>query len=486
MILALLAIPLGTAALSTLVHRERQILIEYAAVIATVLEAMLAVGIARTVLYEGGVLGPSFLGVDALGAFSILLTAIVSLAAAIHSVGHLRTEAAKGIIGFRRIRQYYVLFHLFCFAMLATATTTSPVIMWTAIEATTLATAFLISFYSKPSALEAGWKNLIVNSVGLLIGFLGTLLFLNAAAAGGAVGAFVSWSTLHALASSFDPVLIKVAFVCCLVGYGTKIGFVPMHTWLPDAHSKAPIPISAMLSGVLLNVALIAVLRLRAVTDIVVGPAFTAHLLIGFGVLSLVVAALIIFGQKNYKRMLAYSSIEHMGIMAIGFGLGGVAAIAALFHMLYHALLKPTLFFAAGNIFLKYSSTKIERIRGALSLLPVSSGVFFAGLLAISGIPPSGIFFTKLVILAEGMRTYPYLMLAVLAALALILAGFLRAATAMFFSEPPEDLAAGEGQAWTMVSIAFLGILFIGLSLYMPLPLRTLVEQSTLLTAYHP
>jgi len=478
MILALLVIPLFAACVGILAPRERQSVIEYGAVVTTALEVVLAMLIARKVALYGALPGPAFLGVDALGAVALLMVSVVGLAAAIHSVGHLREEARKGVVGFHRIREYYSLFHLFLFAMFAAAATTSPIIMWTAIEATTLATAFLITFYNKPSALEAGWKNLIINSVGLLLGFLGTLLFLNAAAGAGATGPFVSWDTLHALAGSFDPTLIKIAFIFCLVGYGTKVGFVPMHTWLPDAHSKAPIPISALLSGVLLNMALLAILRLRAVTDLVVNPAFTAHLLIGFGALSLATAALIIFGQKNYKRMLAYSSIEHMGIMAIGFGIGGVAAVAALFHMLYHALLKPLLFFAAGNVFLKYSSTKIANVKGALTLLPFSSAAFFAGLLAVSGMPLSGIFFTKLSILAEGMHAYPLLMLGVLGALALVLAGFLASATAMFFSEAPANLPRGEANGWTVVSISFLAFLFIALSVYVPTSLTRLIEQA--------
>ncbi len=478
MITALLATPLIACLLGAILPRERQALIEYGAVAASGVTAVLALLIAQSVLRYGTLQGPGFLGVDALGALGLLITAIVGFAAALHSVGHLREEAKKGFIGFRRIREYYSLFHLFLFSMFAAAASESPIITWTAIEATTLATAFLITFYNKPSALEAGWKNLIVNSVGLLVGFLGTLLFLNAAASAGAAEPFVSWETLRTLSGSFDPTLIKVAFVLCLVGYGTKVGLVPMHTWLPDAHSKAPAPISALLSGVLLNTALIAVVRLRAVTDLVVDPGFTAHFLIFFGILSLVVAALIIFAQKNYKRMLAYSSIEHMGVMAIGFGIGGAATLASLLHMLYHALLKPLLFFAAGNVFLKYSSTKIAKVRGTLTLLPVSTVAFFAGLLAVSGIPPSGIFFTKLAILAEGMRTYPFLMLVALGALALILAGFLRAATAMFFSEPPGDLPRGEANGWTVASLGFLAALFIFVSFYVPTPLHALITSA--------
>ena len=478
MIFALLITPLIATIIAAIAGRKRQSSIEYAAVAAGIVQTLLALAIAQTTITGKTVYAGSLFSVDALGAFALLFTTVVGAAAAIHSVGYLRAECQKGVIGFRRVREYYVLFHLFFFAMFVVAATASPVIMWTAIEATTLATAFLISFYNKPSALEAGWKHLIVNSVGLLLGFLGTLLFLNAAASAGDAGTFISWDILRSLHASLDPTLIKIAFIFCLVGYGTKVGVVPMHTWLPDAHSKAPAPISSLLSGVLLNMALIAVLRFRGITDLVIDPSFSQHLLIGFGLVSLVVASLIIFGQKNYKRMLAYSSIEHMGIMVIGFAIGGVAAIAALFHMLYHALLKPILFFAAGNFFLKYSSTKVLKIRGALTLVPFTAAVFFAALLAVSGVPPSGIFFTKLTILSAGIAQFPYAMFLVMAALALILAGFLKSATSMLFSEPPADLPKGEANTWTVASIAFLAAIFIVLSIYVPLPLKELITSA--------
>jgi len=491
-IILLLFVPLASAFSCALLPRGRQSTIEYLSFGAAALELVLALAIIRAVILHGMLAAGELFAVDALGAFILLFTALVGFAAAMHSIGHLRGEMHKDIIGFSRVREYYALFHLFFFAMFAAAMTASPIIMWVAIEATTLATAFLITFYNKPSALEAGWKHLIVNSVGLLIGFLGTLLFLNAAAVAGAAGTFVSWTTLHALSPSFDPNLIKMAFIFVLVGYGTKVGFVPMHTWLPDAHSKAPVPISSLLSGVLLNVALIAVLRFRSVADAVLDPSFTQHLLILFGAVSILLAALIIFAQKNYKRMLAYSSIENMGVLGLGFGIGGMASVAALFHMLYHALLKPILFFCAGNFFLKYSSTRIERVRGALTLVPFTSIVFLGALFSIAGAPPSGIFFTKLAILSAGMRLYPWIMMIALLAFVIVFAGFIKHAMNMLFGKPPEDIPAGEallrarlrqGEAgnWTLVSLGFLSVIFIVLSVWIPGSLSALVDQAALL-----
>jgi len=197
---------------------------------------------------------------------------------------------------------------------------------------------------------------------------------------------------LIANASTFDPIILKIAFVFVLIGYGTKVGLVPMHTWLPDAHSKAPAPISSLLSGVLLNVAFIAVLRFKLVTDTAIGPQFSGGLLVFFGIVSIAIAAFIIFIQKNYKRLLAYHSIEHMGIITLGFGFGGIGSFAGLLHMIYHSLAKSALFLSAGNILLKYSSTKMVNVRGMHLTIPVTSVLFFVGFMAMAGVPPFGIF----------------------------------------------------------------------------------------------
>lgn len=475
-IFILLGVSLFAAVVSAVLPRNKQRFIEYIAVGATLLEAMLALVIGNAVLQGGTLYASAFFEADALGAFVVIFATLVSVAAATHAVGHLREEVRKGFIGFRRIKEHFILFHLFLFGMYLASMTTSPLFMWVAIEATTLATAFLITFYNKPSGLEAGWKYLIVNSVGILLGLLGTLLFLNAAAEAGAI--FVSWSSFKDLAGSLDPLLIKIGFIFVVVGFGTKVGFVPMHTWLPDAHGKAPVSISSLLSGVLLSVALVAILRFRAVADTVLDPSFSQELLVGFGIASLVVAAFTIFGQRNYKRMLAYSSIEHMGIIALGFGVGGMGTIAALFHMFYHALLKSLLFLSAGNIFLKYGSTKITRVAGALTLVPTSAVVFFAALLAVAGTPPSGIFFTKLSILAAGMDAFPNIMMIALVTFIIVFAGFLRQAGKMLFSEAPKEVSKGEASLWTIISLGFLSVIFIALSIHIPEGLMELATRA--------
>jgi hydrogenase-4 component F len=340
-----------------------------------------------------------------------------------------------------------------------------------------LATAFLISFYHKPGATEAAWKYLIINSIGLLLGFFGTLLFL-APTKGALVNQLVDWEMLLAGAPSLDPLIIKIAFIFALIGYGTKAGLVPMHTWLPDAHSKAPSPISALLSGALLNVAMLAILRFKIVTDAAVPGAFTQGLLIFFGVTSVVVSALIMFPQKNYKRLFAYSSIEHMGILALGFGFGGLGAFAALLHMIYHSLTKSVLFCSAGNILLKYGSTKMVNIRGLLKALPLTGLLVFVGFLAITGTPPFGMFMTEFYILSTGFAYHPAVVILVLAMLALVFIGFLRHVAGMAFSRDAEPLPAGEANLFTTVPPLALLCVLIVLGFVLPEPLKSLLESA--------
>lgn len=473
-IIILLTTPLVAAVVSFFIAGSQSV-INRVALAAAAIEFFTVLAIARKVA-QGGTFAPESMpfAVDALGAIFLLVIGTVGAAATWYSTGYIAAEVKKGIIGFRRVSQYFTLLHLFIFAMLYAVATESPILMWVAIEATTLSTAFLISFYNKATALEAAWKYLIINSVGLLLGFFGTLLFFYPTHSGGFEG-FVTWDTLFSAARGLDPALAKIAFIFVLIGYGTKAGLFPMHTWLPDAHSKAPSPISALLSGVLLNVAFLAIIRFKGVADVSISSDFTGTLLILMGVLSILIAALIIFLQKNYKRLLAYSSIEHIGIVALGYGFGGAGVFAALLHMMYHALAKSALFLSAGSIFLKYSSTKIEQVSGLLRLLP-SNGLFFiAGFLAITGIPPFGIFVTEFSILSSGMAEHPWMTLVALAGIVLVFAGFLGHIVRMAFGEPPKDSEPGEAGLSTTVPILGLLAILVIMSVYLPDTVETLL-----------
>lgn len=472
LLLLIILFPLIAALIACATKKTR--ILETATAVSSSLNLIAWFFIAKEVLATGSYSYLPFFSVDSLGLVVLFPIVLVGCAASFYSIGYLRVEVQKGIIN-TRVQEFYILVNLFLLAMIFAATTVNPILMWVAIEATTLSTAFLISFYNKPSTIEAAWKYLLINSVGLLLSFFGTLLFLTATSHAG-TSAFLDWQTLIANASNLEPLLAKIAFIFVIVGFGTKVGFAPMHTWLPDAHGKAPVPVSALLSGVLLNVALLAVLRFKVITDSVVGVNFSQDLLIFFGALSVVVAAFIIYVQKGYKRMLAYSSIEHMGIMALGFGFGGIGTGAAILHMIYHSITKSLLFFSVGNIFLKYSSTKIANVRGALTTLPVTGVLFIVGFLAIAGVPPFGTFITEFYILSAGITAHPVITVIALAALALAFAGLLRHVVAMCFGEPNEGVGVGENSTWTIVPPVVLAIILIILSFYLPLTLRMILN----------
>ncbi|MCX6712920.1 MAG: proton-conducting transporter membrane subunit, partial [Candidatus Vogelbacteria bacterium] len=249
----------------------------------------------------------------------------------------------------------------------------------------------------------------------------------------------------------------------------------PMHTWLPDAHSKAPSPVSALLSGALLNIAFLAILRFKVLTDISAGLDFSREIMMFFGIVSLLVAGFIILVQKNYKRLMAYSSIEHMGIAALGIGFGGIGIFYTLLHLIYHSLAKSLLFFTAGNVFLKYSTTKIAKVRGVLTSLPTTALLLIIGFLAITGVPPFGLFITEFNILSSGIMAHPVYVVIALFCLALAFAGFLRHISHMVFGEKPDEMEKGEANIWTVIPPATLAILLIILSFYLPAPLKTLL-----------
>jgi hydrogenase-4 component F len=463
------------AGLVTLLIKRRNV-IETVSVIASAIAFVATILTALRVAFVGTYAPFQLFSVDALGAIMMLIIAVIGLSATVYSVKYLRRETEKNVVGFNRVRQYYVLLNLFLAAMFFAVTSNSPVFAWISIEATTLSTVFLISFYNKPASIEAAWKYLVVNSVGLLLAFFGTLLYFTSF--GGLSGnLFISWDMLAKNAVHLSPMIAKIAFVFALIGYGTKVGLSPMHTWLPDAHSKAPAPISALLSGVLLNVAFVTMIRFKAITDIAVGPDFSGRLLIVFGFLSILIAALINFDQKNYKRLLAYHSIENMGIATLGFGIGGLGVLAGTLHMIYHALVKAALFLSAGTIFLKYSSTKIHNVRGTNVALPVTGALFLLGFFIITGTPPFGMFTTKVLIFSAGISAHPVITIASLFSAAILFIAFFNHATAMYFGEKPSDIPDGEGSVWLIIPPLALIAVVIVLSFYLPPFLSALINK---------
>lgn len=365
--------------------------------------------------------------IDAVSAAFMLLVAFIGLMASVYSRAYIGLEVTEGIVNHREQGQYYSLLIVFISVMMLTFTVRSMAIVWLGIGATTLVSTFLVGFYSKEESTEAAWKYIILCSVGITIALAGFTLVYASTVGVIDSDSSLDWPALMAAAENLDPTMMKMAMVLIIVGFGTKVGFVPMHTWLPDAHSQAPSPISGLLSAVLLNCALYGILRFYCISEIV-NPGFASTILLAFGLLSLAVAAFFIVSAKDLKRMLAYSSIENMGLIAIGFGIGSPIAIAgAVMQLVAHSVTKPILFFSAGNIVQSYGTREMERIKGVGKSMPFTSFMLTAGTLAIVGAPPFAIFIGEFTLLSGAVGTGMYATAAVMIVLlAIVFAGFAR------------------------------------------------------------
>ena len=310
-------------------------------------------------------------------------------------------------------------------------------ILWVAMEAATLTTVLLVSLYRTPASLEAAWKYFILCGVGLAQALFGTiLLYFAAEKLLGAEGGALLWTELNNVKGNLEPTVLSIAFVFLLVGYGTKVGLVPLHNWLPDAHAEGPTPVSAVLSGLLLNVALYAVVRCKVLVEGSLHTTFAKDLMMGFGLLSVVVAAFLLSRQKDIKRMFAYSSVEHMGIITFAFGMGGpVASFAGLLHMTVHSLTKSAIFFAVGHATQKAGTQVMDNIRGLITLSPVIGWGLILGTLAILGMPPFGVFTSEFLILTTAMRDQPWATPFLLAALGIAFAAVFSRVQPMVFGE---------------------------------------------------
>jgi hydrogenase-4 component F len=288
----------------------------------------------------------------------------------------------------------------------------------------------------------------------------------------------LNWTVLMASAPHLHPPVIQLAFVFILVGYGTKAGLAPMHTWLPDAHSEAPAPLSAMMSGVLLAVALYAVIRWEAVVNAAVGTGFTDGLFIALGVLSIVIAAFSLVVQRNYKRMLAYSSIEHTGLICVGLALGPLGTFAAMLHLLNHTLAKSMMFFLAGRVLHRYRTTEIGQVSGLLTTMPWTGGLFAAGVLAVIGLPPFGLFISEFALFRAGFSAgRPWLMGLILALLAIAFVSMIGHLNRMLYGRPPTGTAVGEGSVWPLVPLGLCVAALVVLGLTLPAPLQALLQR---------
>ena len=376
--------------------------------------------------------------IDALNVFLVTLTAFVGLTTSIFSRPYMRIERDHGKMTPPRLRLYHSMYQLFNFTMLLALTTNNLGIVWVAMEAATLSTVLLVSVYRTAASLEAAWKYFILCGVGIAQALFGTvLLYMAAARVIGPEDGALLWTNLDAVKAKLDPNIITLAWAFLFIGYGTKVGLVPLHNWLPDAHAEGPTPVSAVLSGLLLNVALYAVLRCKVLTDAALGGSqLTGRLMMGFGLLSVVTAVFFIMRQRDVKRMFAYSSIEHMGLMTFAFGVGGpIASFAGLLHMTVHSLIKSAIFFAVGHATQKAGSQIMEEIRGLIRISPTVGWGLMLGALAILGMPPFGVFASEFLIVTTAMREQPWATPFLLVALGVAFASVFSRVQPMVFGE---------------------------------------------------
>jgi hydrogenase-4 component F len=375
--------------------------------------------------------------IDPLNVFLVTLTAFVGLTTSIFSRPYMRVEQDHGKMTPGRMRLYHSMYQLFSFTMLLALTTNNLGILWVAMEAATLTTVLLVSLYRTAASLEAAWKYFILCGVGIALALFGTvLLYMAAEKVLGKDGGALLWTHLNSVKTRLNPNIITLAFAFLFIGYGTKVGLVPLHNWLPDAHAEGPTPVSAVLSGLLLNVAMYAVLRCKVLTDGALDSALASHLLLGFGLASVVVAAFFLSRQKDVKRMFAYSSIEHMGLIAFAFGLGGpIANFAGLLHMTVHSLTKSAIFFAVGHATQKAGTQTMSDIRGLIKVSPTVAWGLMLGSLAILGMPPFGVFASEFLILTTAMRQQPWATPILLLALGVAFASVFGRVLPMVFGE---------------------------------------------------
>ncbi len=382
--------------------------------------------------------------IDDFNIYLVVLTAFVGLTTAVFSAAYIARETQAQRLSPLHLRFYHSMYQAFLFTMLLALTANNIGVMWVAVEAATLTTVLMVSLYRTREAIEAAWKYFILCSVGIGLALFGTILvYLAAEPVMGDGPDAMAWTMLIGRAAAFQPDLLNLAFVFVLVGYGTKVGLAPLHSWLPDAHAEGPTPISAVLSGLLLNVALYALLRFKMLLAANGHTLAPGPLMIMMGLSSLFLAGFMLYRRGDIKRLFAYSSIEHMGVITFAFGMGGpLANFAGLLHMTMHSLTKSAIFFAVGIISQNAGTKRIADIRGLTASHPYLGWTFLLAVLAIAGLPPMGVFMSEFLVVSSTFARQPLLALPLALGLLLAFGALISRVQGMAFGQP---LAAAHG-----------------------------------------
>jgi hydrogenase-4 component F len=428
---AILLVPLATAGLLAILPGYRVTAkLNVAAALLTFLASM-------SLFFVEPVSG-SYLLVDDLNKVFVVLTTFVAFTTSVFSASYIGHEIEIGRLTPRSVRFYHAMYQILMFAMNLALVANNIGLMWVAIEVATLTTVLMVGIYRTHEALEAAWKYFILGSVGIALALFGTILVYMAArpVIGEGIDAMV-WTVLVTQAAKFDPALLNVAFVFLLLGYGTKVGLAPLHAWLPDAHAEGPTPISAVLSGLLLNVALYALLRFKVLLAVNPAALTPGPLMVIMGLISCVFAAFMLYRRRDIKRMFAYSSIEHMGIIVFAFGMGGpLANFAGLLHMTMHSLTKSAIFFAVGHITQVKGTQKIADLGGLTVTHPVLGWGLVLGVVAIAGAPPLGIFMSEFLVVSSTFARQPWLAIVLVIGVLVAFGGLFLRLGSIAFGEP--------------------------------------------------
>jgi hydrogenase-4 component F len=469
-------------ALAMLLVRDRRVLsaLDVAGSLAVL---ALALAVARRVSEHGAVTALGILRADDLAVVFLVLVGLLAVAVSIATVGWMRHEVARGELRKDRLRFYFALVHGFVATMVVTVLSDNLGILWIAMEGTTITSALLVGFHGDPHGLEAAWKYIIVTTIGISFGLFGTVLYYGAAAhaQGGVLSGAMNWSSISGVAHRLDPGIVRIGFVFAVVGYGTKAGLAPVHMWLPDAHSQAPTPVSALLSGALIKCALFGIIRFHAIARGACGPEFSQGVLLAFGVVSVVVATPFIIVQHDLKRLLGYHSVEHVGIIALGLGFGGrLGTYGALLHVVNHGVTKALVFLVAGDAIGRYGTRDMRLMKGFLGVAPIAGTLLLMGAFSLAGTPPFSIFVSELIVIRAGVAAGRWVAVAVfLAMVVVIFAGLIHHVGQMAFGTADSKVERGREPLSPLVALALLAAVMVLLGVWIPPQIDRVLSAAT-------
>ena len=487
-VIAIMFVPLIAAVLIALIPSKSAPTVLYEAIHFISVGAVLALAVVLVV--EVGTTGKPIDAVglwfhlDGLGSVFLALIGVIGFLTGWYSIPYVRHDIEKGEIERGQAKTYYAFFSLFVFSMLLVVLSNNIIMMWAAIEATTLSTVFLVGCYNKKTTLEASWKYVIVCTAGVAFGLYATVLvYADAASLMDNAHEAAFWTAIlpYAKNGQLDGMLIQIAFVFAAIGFGTKAGLFPMHTWLPDAHSEAPSPVSALLSGVLLKCAMLVIIRFYILAIQTVGEFFPQMMMLVLGALSVGVSAFAVFAQDDLKRKLAYHSCENIGIVALCLGFGGPLGIAAaLLHCVTHGFTKALLFCISGNVLMKYGTRDLNKISGILRVAPATGILMAIGFFALAGFPPFAMFLSEIMAFISGVVA-GHVVLVVLFGIALtvVIAACVHVVTGAVFGEAPDKVKKGDVPVFALIPEFAMVIVILWFGVAMPQPVLNGIESAT-------